>query len=125
MLASKWVLEGSNHLTSDSNTHLLSNRATYDITDRWDVGFAASALFSGAFETVQYGLGLETGVMVANNLWLSVGYNFFGFHDEDLAGVNYTNPGFFFRFRYKFDEELIYGAVETVSHALQARKGTE
>ncbi len=123
--ASKWVLEGSNRLSSDSNTHLLSSRVTYDLTKRWDAGFTGSALFSGAFESVQYGLGLETGLLMAKNLWLSVGYNFFGFRDDDLAGVNYTNPGVFFRFRYKFDEELIHGAVETVSHAFQRRKRAE
>ncbi len=114
-LATKWVLEGSNGLSSDSNTHLLSSRVTYDILPRWDAGFTSSALFSGAFETVQYGLGLETGLMVASNLWLSIGYNFFGFHDDDLTGMNYTNPGVFFRFRYKFDDDLIHEAVETVS----------
>ncbi len=124
-LASKWVIEGSNRLTSDSNTHLVSNRVTYDITDRWDAGFTGSALFSGLFKTVQYGLGLDLGLRVATNLWLSVGYNFFGFKDDDLAGVNYTNPGFFFRFRYKFDEDLINAAADTLSQPFRRVKQAE
>ena len=40
-------------------------------------------------------------------LWLSVGYNRFGFRDDDLASEGYTNKGVFLRLRYKFDENLL------------------
>lgn len=74
---------------------------------------------------MQYGLGFDVGLRVATNLWLSIGYNFFGFKDDDLAGVNYTNPGFFFRFRYKFDEDLFNAAAETVSKPFRRGKQPE
>ena len=64
----------------------------------------ASALFSGDMRSRQGGLGLEVGYLVKDNLWLSGGYNIFGFSDKDLAGENYTNPGIFARIRFKFDE---------------------
>ena len=54
----------------------------------------------------EYGLGIEAGYLVTSNLWLSAGYNFFGFKDDDLAGADYTNRGAYVRLRYKFDEEL-------------------
>jgi hypothetical protein len=44
--------------------------------------------------------------MVMENLWLSAGYNWFGYKDQDLTGGDYTNKGAFVRLRYKFDEDL-------------------
>jgi len=46
---------------------------------------------------------------LAANLWLSAGYNYFGFYDKDLSGQDYTNPGYFMRMRFKFDEHLLDG----------------
>jgi hypothetical protein len=54
--------------------------------------------------TRQYGVGLEVGYNVATNLWVSAGYNFFGYKDSDLAGNDYTVKGPYVRLRYKFDE---------------------
>ena len=113
--ATKWVVEDFNDIRSTSNTHMLSSRMTYDIAKRWDIGLMGSALFSGNFDSVEYGLGLESGTLISDNLWLSVGYNFFGFYDDELSDVNYTNPGVFLRFRYKFDEELFQDVAGAVS----------
>jgi hypothetical protein len=57
-------------------------------------------------DALQYGLGAEVGRLLTKNLWASVGYNFFGFHDDDLSEGEYTEPGFYFRLRLKFDEDL-------------------
>jgi hypothetical protein len=115
--ATKWVMEDFNDIHSTANTHLLSSRLTYDIAKRWDIGIMGSALFSSSFDSVEYGLGLEGGMLISDNLWLSVGYNFSGFHDEELSDANYTNRGFFLRFRYKFDEALIEHSAHTVATA--------
>ncbi len=40
------------------------------------------------------------------NLWVSAGYNFFGYRDADLQGADYTAKGPYVRLRYKFDESL-------------------
>jgi len=74
---------------------------------RWDVGLAASGLFGERLSSRQYALGLEVGYRLATNLWLSAGYNVFGYHDEDLAAGDYTNKGAYLRLRYKFDESLL------------------
>jgi hypothetical protein len=42
-------------------------------------------------------------------LWLSGGYNFYGYRDEDFANGEYTNKGTYLRLRYKFDEDLFAG----------------
>ena len=107
--AGKYALEDSGGLSSHYSAHLLSARATYDITAKWDAGLTASSLFSGDFSSTQYGLGAELGRVVKKNLWISAGYNFFGFSDEDLDPSGYTNPGVFMRLRFKFDESLFAG----------------
>lgn len=102
--AGKWVSDKSSGLDSQSNLHLLSGRMTYDISKKWDIGANASTLFSGDMRSRQGGLGFEVGYLLKDNLWLSGGYNIFGFSDKDLAGQDYTTPGLFARIRFKFDE---------------------
>lgn len=107
--AAKWTDEKSNGLASRSNAQLISGRATWDVTPRWDVSLVASGLLSRGTKSRQYGLGLEVGYMLIENLWVSAGYNIFGYREEDLASGEYTNKGFFLRMRYKFDEDLFSG----------------
>ena len=102
--AGKWVNDQSNDFSSRNNLHLLSGRFTYDLSKKWDVSGNASALFSGDMRSRQGGLGFELGYLLKDNLWLSGGYNIFGFSDKDLVGEGYTNPGIFARIRFKFDE---------------------
>ena len=106
-LAAKWALDESNGLMSHATAQLASARATYDLTSRWDIGLLASALVSNGFRTRQMGLGGEAGYLVTGNLWLSIGYNIFGFKDADLTGTDNTARGVFLRLRFKFDEDLL------------------
>ena len=118
--AGKLVSDESNNITSSSNTHLLSGRTIYDLTERWDAGLNYSALFSDLFKSCRYGVGGEVGYMVAANLWLSGGYNIFGFRDKDLGTEDYTGQGVYFRLRFKFDEELFAWSDPKVNKALPA-----
>ena len=112
-LAGKWVDETfSDALGSVDDrfgAQLVSARVLYDLSERWDLGASASLLRSddGA---QQYGLGLEAGFVLIDNLWLSLGYNFVGFADEDLVDADYTRQGVYLRLRYKFDEKLFGGS---------------
>lgn len=102
--AGKYVLEDSNSISSRYSAHLLSARADYDVARDWTVGLTAGVLFSGDLRSRQNALGVELGRVLSKNLWLSVGYNRFGFRDDDLASEGYTSKGVFLRLRYKFDE---------------------
>jgi hypothetical protein len=104
--ATKYVNEESSGILSKSTGTLISGRATYDISSRWDVGVTASLHTDGGVSNRKFGLGLEVGYLLQENLWLSAGYNFFGFKDKDLAGADYTDRGVYVRMRYKFDESL-------------------
>jgi DNA/RNA endonuclease YhcR with UshA esterase domain len=82
-------------------------RVIYDLTERWDVSAAGFVLNeTGGVSRRQYALGLEGGYLLAQNLWLSAGYNFKGFASNDLTLDDYTNRGIYIRLRAKFDETL-------------------
>ena len=105
--AGKYVNEDAGGLASKSSAHLVSGRITFDLTNRWDIGLLASSHWSGSgFHDRRFGLGAEVGYMVWENLWISAGYNVFGFRDRDLTGSDYTDKGWYLRLRYKFDETL-------------------
>ncbi len=105
-VAAKYALESDDQLRSESFLELISGRAMYDINERWDAGINASILANSDFTTKDYGLGLEVGYLVATNLRLAIGFNFFGYEDEDLAANNYTQAGTYLGFSYKFDEQI-------------------
>jgi hypothetical protein len=117
--AVKWVDERSSGLDAGAWSHLASGRLTYDVTDRFDAGLLTGALFNGDLASVQYALGAELGYLLTKNLWLSLGYNLFGFQDDDLAGADYSNPGGYLRFRFTLRRPAGAGAA-----AARPRRGT-
>ncbi|MGH8511709.1 MAG: hypothetical protein ACREU8_10125 [Gammaproteobacteria bacterium] len=54
-------------------------RFAMDLTERWDLGLQGSVLAGDGFKSLQFGLGPEAGYRVTENLWVSAGYNLFGF----------------------------------------------
>jgi uncharacterized repeat protein (TIGR01451 family) len=90
-------------ISTSTRSGLLSGRALWDVTERWDLGLMASTLVvQNAGQ--EYGLGAEAGYLVKANFWLSGGYNLFGFSEQDLAGGEYLDQGAYVRLRLKFDE---------------------
>ena len=63
-------------------------------------------MLQGQNSARQYAYGLEVGYVVMDNLLVTLGYNWSGFRDGDLTGGDYTNRGWVFGMRYKFDEDL-------------------
>jgi trimeric autotransporter adhesin len=84
---------------------LLQARVIWDITNRWDVSLIGSVLGEDSFKNQRLGLGAEVGRVLADNLWLSVGYNWRDLTDKDLL-TDYSTKGPFIRLRFKFDENL-------------------
>lgn len=90
-------------ISTSTRSGLISGRALWDVTERWDVGLMASTLVVEQAGQ-EYGLGAEAGYLVKANFWLSGGYNWFGFTEPDLAGGEYLEQGAYVRLRLKFDE---------------------
>jgi hypothetical protein len=90
-----------------SYTDLIGVDSRYDLNRKWDVGAQVYALHSWSADTYEYTAGLSVGHSFAKNIWLSVGYNFAGFEDEDFAQARYTAQGPFIQFRIKFDQDSL------------------
>ncbi len=119
-VAAKWATDRGNGLSSRYNLQAVGARATYDIDWKWDAGVQLS-LLRGAGGAWQAGLGVEAGYLLANNLWLSAGYNLFGYSEPDLAGADYTGRGAFLRLRFKFDETLFGAGDARVNNTASPR----
>ena len=118
--AAKWQRDHFEATDNFYSAYLISGRATYDFSKRWDLSGLASHLYSPQGKSTQRALGAELGYQLQDNLWLSAGYNWRGFNDRDLTGGEYTNRGMYLRIRFKFDEDL-FGARNPVSNPALAR----
>ncbi|MCC5887149.1 MAG: cadherin domain-containing protein [Gammaproteobacteria bacterium] len=78
-----------------------------DLNSRWDVGLHGGALHSWNSNVIDYQTGVSVGHSPWRNVWISLGYNFDGFHDDDFAGAHYTAQGPFMRFRLKVDQHSV------------------
>ena len=105
-LAAKRVDETLDGVNDRYDAYLAGGRVIYDLSKRIDLGFALNVLWSPKGSARQYATGPEAGYLLAENLWLALGYNWYGFQDKDLSASEYTNRGVFLRLRFKFDEDL-------------------
>jgi len=80
-----------------------------DLNRRWDAGLHANLLHSWRSDVMEFGWGIDLGVTIARNIWLSFGYNFAGFDDADFSGGNYTAQGPFITIRMKVDQNTLRG----------------
>ncbi|WP_435978698.1 hypothetical protein [Psychrobacter sp. DM4] len=104
--AGKYTEYEADSISSDNTAHAVYGRGLYDLSERWDVGLQAGTYWNDQADDLSYMLGAEVGYSPMTNLWLSLGYNFMGFEDDDIAYDDSTQQGAYFRLRFKFDEEL-------------------
>lgn len=107
--AGKYTKFSADGISSDNTAHALYGRGLYDLTERWDIGLQAGTYWNEQADDMSYMLGAEVGYSPMTNLWLSLGYNFMGFEDDDIAYDDTTQQGAYFRLRFKFDEDLFKG----------------
>jgi hypothetical protein len=105
-LAGKVVEENSDDFTSHAVATLLGSRFTRDIGQHWDLSVGGNVEFAQGVRQLAWGV--EAGYLLQDNVWLSVGYNFSGFEERDMAGEDYTERGLYLRLRIKFDENLFH-----------------
>ena len=78
-----------------------------DISKRWDLGARASTLHSWNSDQYDYSYGLSVGFNPATNIWLSAGYNWAGYEDDDFSLAGYTAEGPYLKLRFKFDQQSV------------------
>lgn len=100
------------------SAQLVGARVTYDITNQWTLGALFSGL-QGRDGAYSYAYGIEVGYVVADNLLATLGYNWRGFKEADLTSSgDYTNQGWIFGMRYKFDETVFRGSDPSVNKTI-------
>ena len=82
-----------------------------ELTMRFDVGLHGTMLNSLQSGVSDQSVGVDLGVTVARNVWISIGYNFTGFRDDDFEASRYTAQGPFIKFRMKADQDTFRDMV--------------
>lgn len=88
-----------------------------ELTMRFDVGLHGTMLNSLQSGVSDQSVGVDLGVTVARNVWISIGYNFTGFRDDDFEASRYTAQGPFIKFRMKADQDTFRDMVSVYSGA--------
>jgi hypothetical protein len=86
-------------------SHLLGFDLRRELTRVLDFGVHGTWLASEAGNTGERAVGIDLGINAAKNMWISVGYNFEGFRDDDFDASRYTIAGPYVRFRFKADQD--------------------
>ena len=76
-----------------------------DLTERFDIGVHGTVLGSLDANVREHSFGLDVGMTPARNVWVSIGYNFAGFEDDDFTASRYTAQGPYLKFRMKADQD--------------------
>jgi hypothetical protein len=64
-----------------------------------------AALHSWESNVMDYSAGIDVGTTFAKNVWISVGYNFAGFRDDDFSASRHTAQGPYLKIRIKADQD--------------------
>lgn len=96
-------------------THLMGGELRHDVTEKIDIGIGGSVLIDQKTNTADYAIGPSIGFTPAKNVWVSAGYNFEGFTDEDFEGAEYSRKGVFVKVRVKFDQQTAKGLLDKIS----------
>ena len=87
----------------------VSDMAGFDLrrqlTRRFDLGVHAALLHSWESDVMDHTTGVDVGMTVMKNMWVSVGYNFAGFRDEDFSASRHTAQGPYLKIRIKADQD--------------------
>jgi uncharacterized repeat protein (TIGR01451 family) len=117
---SKYVLDKFDDEDYTGYSDLLGLEWRYDLTRKWDVGLRGSALHVWDLNNYEYSAGPVIGYSPFDNAWVSVGYNFIGFHDRDFSAAHYTARGPYFTLRFKFDQLSELGGAKPHEQARTA-----
>ena len=104
-----------------TTSHLLGAETRFDITDKIDLGLTGSVLTTSGTDNLQYSYGPSIGIAPVKNVWISAGYNFEGFKDDDFEAAEYTRDGVYLKLRIKFDQNTASGLLRRISPSASAK----
>ncbi|MFV1997155.1 MAG: OmpA family protein [Acidiferrobacterales bacterium] len=107
----KYVIDTIDTVQYNGSTQFIGSEYRHDFRKNWDMGIHASALQSQIGNNLQYSYGLSVGYSFARNTWISFGYNFDGFIDDDFTAAGYTAAGPYIKIRFGFDQKTSRAAM--------------
>jgi hypothetical protein len=75
------------------------------LTRRFDLGVHAALLHSWESDVMDHSTGVDVGMTIMKNMWVSLGYNFAGFRDDDFSASRHTAQGPYLKIRIKADQD--------------------
>jgi hypothetical protein len=108
----KYVFDTIDGRDYDGYTDLTGFETRRNLTERWDVGLQAGLLHAWNVGQFDYRTGASVGYSLFKNTWVSLGYNFTGFKDEDFSAADFTASGPYLKFRLKFDQQSVREMVD-------------
>jgi len=105
-LGFKYIVDNIDDQEFSGTTALYGMEYRYNWSAKWDTSVHASALHSLNSNVIDYSAGIALGYNALENTWVSVGYNFVGFEDEDFVAADYTAQGPYLKIRLKIDQDI-------------------
>lgn len=75
------------------------------LTRRFDLGAHIAVLHSWESNVMDHSTGVDVGMTIMKNMWVSLGYNFAGFRDDDFTASRHTAQGPYLKIRIKADQD--------------------
>lgn len=107
----KYIIDTLDSVQYNGSANFLGSEYRHDFRKDWDMGMHISGLKSELGNNVEYSYGLSVGYSFAKNTWVSVGYNFDGFNDDDFSAAGYTAAGPYIKLRFGFDHHTSRAAM--------------
>ena len=124
-LAGRRVVNSFRDYTANASAFMWQTQLIRTIAEKWDVSLKARLLHQRETATTSYGGGLEIGRLVSGKLWIGAGYDFGGHRDPDASLNGFTQSGFHFGMRLKFNEKIMnyfYGGQEAGDGGREGRE---
>ena len=91
----------------DSLLQLSSLSLIYDLSEKWDLGLGYQIIWGNGTSQYWQGYFAEIGYRLSDDWWLTAGYSYNEYLDEDLSGRDYLGHGPYLKLRFKFDETYL------------------
>ncbi len=106
-IAGRWIENTFESYTASTSTYLYQGQVIRILGNSWDICLVGRIVHQHETNTVRYGGGVELGRLMAENLWLGIGYDLGGHEDGDSPINDFASEGFHVRLRLKFSERLL------------------
>ena len=103
----KYVDETIDDIDYSGVIDLVGTQIRHHMTPKWDWGLHAQRLYDWELKDSRHSLGASLGYIPRPNTWVSMGYNFSGFSDNDFDGAGYSAHGIYLKIRIKTDQDSL------------------